>query len=476
MDTSISTRDILNVVFRQKGKILIFFFSIVIFVTAGLYAWPETYKTSSILLVKVGRENASLPSVLPSAQPVFTYGVKREQVNSEIEIIRSNHLITKAVSELGLEFLFPEPVKPTGFWKIVRYYARKSLRRARDCFREILYGLGFLKRLSPYESAVSAIQKKLDVSNIKNSNVIKIELSWNEPVIVSAIINKLIGLYMDYRMELYRIPGALELFDTETAKSQTGLDISGQQLQDFRKKWGIVALEAQKKTLVERISGLKKALQENQSDIYKTQNEIGELTKHILGAGPVITGDDNKEQLLGNESLKGKTNKDDISLLINPTFPVALPELQQKLVTAEVRLAGLKEKEKSLLEHLAKDQLESQRLGEKEIDLLRLEREFKIKESNYERYIKKLEESRISQVMDSKKIANVSVVSFAPVPFKPARPRKLLIFIIGIVMGVFGGVAIAFYSEYLDHSIKNPEEVDRYLKLPVLASVRKVKI
>jgi len=61
------------------------------------------------------------------------------------------------------------------------------------------------------------------------------------------------------------------------------------------------------------------------------------------------------------------------------------------------------------------------------------------------------------------------------VPIKPIKPRKLLNIILAILLGGIGGLGLAFFSEYMDHSLKTPEEVESRLQLPHLISIPKLK-
>ncbi len=462
-EKQISTRDLLNSFFRQKLKILTFFVLTIIFVALGLYVWPQKYTAEATLLVKLGRENSSVPSVLTGSQQVLSFGVTKEQVNSEIEIINNNFLVEKTVNELGLDYLFPDSPKPETLLKLVKYYAVKAVNKVKDTFYNSLYAIGLLKKLSDHDAAVYLIQKSLDVSSVKYSNVIKIELMWGNPVIASTVVNTLIRFYMDYRTELYKTPGVLELFKSESVNLKDQLSIRERELQKFRKEWGIISTENQKKTIVERISKLKTSLQENMGDIYKSEKEVEELKSQISDSLPV----ENR----GNDDVTATDNNS----LLNPTFPIIIPKLEDKLLDAQVRLAALKEKGRAIEDELKSSEEEFKKIGDKEIELLRIKRNLNITENNYRLYLKKLEESRISKVMDSAKIANVRVISYSYPPYKPTKPRKKLVLIIGALMGLFGGIALAFYSEYLDHSIKNVEDVENYLNLPVITSIREVK-
>jgi succinoglycan biosynthesis transport protein ExoP len=58
---------------------------------------------------------------------------------------------------------------------------------------------------------------------------------------------------------------------------------------------------------------------------------------------------------------------------------------------------------------------------------------------------------------------------------KPVKPRKALNLALGFFLGIFGGLGLAFFSEYLDHSIKTPQDVVEKVKLQLLASIPYLK-
>jgi capsular polysaccharide biosynthesis protein len=77
--------------------------------------------------------------------------------------------------------------------------------------------------------------------------------------------------------------------------------------------------------------------------------------------------------------------------------------------------------------------------------------------------------------MDSERIANVSLIEAASPPLKPVSPKVLLNLVLGIFLGAFGALGLAFFSEYLDDSIEKPEHAEKALGIPVLASVPQFK-
>lgn len=110
-------------------------------------------------------------------------------------------------------------------------------------------------------------------------------------------------------------------------------------------------------------------------------------------------------------------------------------------------------------------------LDQRELELRGLMREVSVKQETLDLYLKKEEESRINEVLDRKGISNVTAIAHAAVPEKPIRPRKLLNFGIGLLVGLLGGFGSAYVSEYLRRSFATREEAQHALKQQVIAAL-----
>lgn len=77
----------------------------------------------------------------------------------------------------------------------------------------------------------------------------------------------------------------------------------------------------------------------------------------------------------------------------------------------------------------------------------------------------------IEQIHSFMKVENVAVVDPALVPTEPVRPRKAMNVAVAFVLGAMAAVGLAFLLEFLDTSVRTPEDVQRHLGLPVLASI-----
>lgn len=75
------------------------------------------------------------------------------------------------------------------------------------------------------------------------------------------------------------------------------------------------------------------------------------------------------------------------------------------------------------------------------------------------------------QIRTYMKVENVAVVDAAVPPTDPVKPRVLMNTAVALVLGGMLAVGLAFLLEYLDTSIRTPEDVQRHLALPVLATI-----
>lgn len=77
----------------------------------------------------------------------------------------------------------------------------------------------------------------------------------------------------------------------------------------------------------------------------------------------------------------------------------------------------------------------------------------------------------MAEVSNIMKIENVQVIDPAEVPVNPISPRLLMNLAISLILGLMLGVFISFLIEFMDRSVKTPEDVQKYLGLPVLGMI-----
>jgi capsular polysaccharide biosynthesis protein len=70
-------------------------------------------------------------------------------------------------------------------------------------------------------------------------------------------------------------------------------------------------------------------------------------------------------------------------------------------------------------------------------------------------------------------VDNVSVLWTAEVADaqSPVKPQPMLNIAIALVVGLMAGVGLAFLLEYLDNTVKNEQDVEKNLGLPILGVI-----
>ncbi|WP_207289624.1 YveK family protein [Senegalia massiliensis] len=79
----------------------------------------------------------------------------------------------------------------------------------------------------------------------------------------------------------------------------------------------------------------------------------------------------------------------------------------------------------------------------------------------------------MGQVKEIMNIDNVQVIDKALVPEGPVSPKPMLNIAISAVLGIMISVFIIFILEYLDNTIKTPNDVEKHLDLPVIGMIPK---
>lgn len=69
------------------------------------------------------------------------------------------------------------------------------------------------------------------------------------------------------------------------------------------------------------------------------------------------------------------------------------------------------------------------------------------------------------------KVDNIEVIDIAKVPTSPVKPRPTMNIAISLILSLMIGVGLSFLLEYLDHTIKSPQDVEKYLELPIIGAI-----
>ena len=165
-----------------------------------------------------------------------------------------------------------------------------------------------------------------------------------------------------------------------------------------------------------------------------------------------------------------------------PNFPKVQRLAEQKKETDEEMARALKtmvssieEDYKTARQHLEllqealdRQKVEANDLAEKLVQYHILEHDAESYKLLYDGLLQKLKEAGITAGLRS---SNIRVVDPALVPTSPSRPQKARNILLSVLVGLVGGIGLAIFREYLDNTVKSPDDVEALTGLASLAVV-----
>ena len=143
-------------------------------------------------------------------------------------------------------------------------------------------------------------------------------------------------------------------------------------------------------------------------------------------------------------------------------------EKQKILDVLESDYHEAQQREALLTRALDQQKAEANQMAGRLVEYNILKREAEANKTLYEGLMTKLKETAISQGLRS---SNIRVVDPAMIPSTPARPAKTRNIALAFLVGLVGGIGLALMREYLDNTVKSPDDVETLSRLPSLAVV-----
>ena len=102
-----------------------------------------------------------------------------------------------------------------------------------------------------------------------------------------------------------------------------------------------------------------------------------------------------------------------------------------------------------------------------------LEREVQSNKRMYELLLRRLKEIDLSSTLN---VNNISIIDRAEIPEKPVKPNLALNMILAVIVGLFMGTGLGFFIDYLDTTIKSPQDIKTTLETNLLGSIPSIDI
>ena len=488
-----TVRDIASIVFRHKLLIILTFVSVTLASGAFALLQSDQYQAEMKILVRQDRVDPIVSSDPDSSQRKAEVSV--EEIHSEVELLKSRDLLEKVVLANDLQH-----VTNTSFWAKLAWGGSVSANSQAQAPVTV-----------PLPLAVNNLQGSLDILPLPNTNLIQILYTSTDAALSAKVLQTLSDNYMQKHLAVHRPAGTLGFFEGESEKSREALSQAQLALVQFTRQRGTVAADTEKQAVLEKLASFESEGRELQASIEETRQEISSMESQ-LGTAPTQSPEESttKENVrlteLRSKLLDLQLQRTQMAQKYQPTYravtdldeqiQLVQTELQQEekrvvtetttktdpvyewlkteLPKARARFAAQESRQAELTRIVAEYRAQAQQLQKAEVEQQDLAREAKLAETNYLLYRQKGEEARIDDALDNQRILNVAVAEAPTVPFVPSNTRASIILLLGVFLAGFTSFGLAFVAEYTSSTVRTPDEVERYVGIPVLASIPKL--
>jgi uncharacterized protein involved in exopolysaccharide biosynthesis len=496
VDNGFSLRDALNVIFCHKWKIILFFLAVTSSVSTVTYRLPYYYESQAKLLIGVGPDSASIaPKILGPSQ--YLNQGQIERVNNEVTVLTSRYLAELVVDDIGLNTFFNRfSWKENSSGKTAPFLGEHELE---DWEVDSLT-----------ESAVNQLVYGLVVEVKPKSFILNLTLSNQDPELVHIALDAIIKGYLKRKIQLRRPKKSVSVFEKRFQRYKKDLEEKEQALADFREKNQILSMLTQKQLLITQISHEQQRLNSTTNEIETLSTKINKLNEQLP----------NFKERIELQRVKGRTNyvadtlknllykleaeetelasrylddsrqvidvREQISRLrshlktedhIKTEVTIGLNQNYQRMIfdlaNTKIKHAGQISRQASMYKELQRLKYNLSKLARLELKLQRLERHVELANKDFRADREVLERANSYEALNENGVVNVEIIE-PPTEtdygnhVRPNKPRNI---ILGIVLGLLGGLGLAFVLDYFNDSMKNSEDVKRRLKLPVLSII-----
>ena len=488
----VQLQDVVFILLRHKWKILTC-------TTAGLaaaavlylVARPE-YQSTAKLLVRYVMDAGGVDAV-GTDRRIQTPDSRGENIiNSEIEILTSWDLALSVADAVGPTRIVP-PKTP-----------------------------GETNR----NEAAAQITKGLNVGVPKRSSVIVVTYRHSDPEIARKVLAEVVERYLERHLEVHRGAASFDLLTRQTDQLRSELNATETQLQDLKRKAGVVTLIEGRQRVTDEISRLEKSILDSEAEFAGHLARLTETEKLAKGSSSNTNTNTNSPATNATYQVEAAVLEDYVALaerisVLKPSLTSMLvhykeghPEVQllQRQIaeaigrkktleakypallsspivaaatsptagrdnaaldplTERVQMAALDARLKILRAGLEKFQKEAATIDAEESQITQLDRKREQLLTNYRYFSENLEKARVDAQLDPAKMPNISKVQEPSLPVKVAS--RLIKVVPGLaVAGLFFGIAWALLLDLaVDQRIRRPIEIESRLRIPLLLSI-----
>lgn len=427
----------------EKKKIVIAIIVIcTIIATIVAFVLPKSYQSTTLVRVKSGSSSMAGYAAMAAGFGIDIGGGSSGSPESYIELMKSREVLEPIITELDL----PEETK------------------------ENMTAAGFAK-------------SNLEVTNIKNTDLITIAAYGKTPeeaqMISQGIADNFLALMTKLKKE--DNSSVLKFLDERMKIAKEEMETAENKLQAYQQEHKIYAPDAQTKSIIDslntydnsiaqlqaqsegnsaKLAGVTSQLEQQNASLLEynvsDNTNIGNIRESIVNKRVELVGlqqqftDEHPDVIKAKEELNSleRSLSDEIAKAVN-SQSVTLSPVQSNLLKDKISTEVQISVNNASLEALKAKQAEAQEniatLSADSVEYMRLERNAKITGQVYTSLVQNYEQTRIQEAKDS---MDIQIIDAADLPKEdmPAKPNKKLIVVIGFVLGIMFSFGYILYN------------------------------
>jgi succinoglycan biosynthesis transport protein ExoP len=450
--------DYLLILRKHQWLILSFLVAVVTIVTIATFRMQAVYVATA--RIEIDRANGNL---LPfQGMESYDYMMDLENyIETESKILTSETLALQTIrsSALGAR---PEYASPNGPSEALATGSLENQKRPPE---------------------LGAFLGSLGVKRVPNSRLMDVSFESTDPQFAALIVNEHIKNFQDQN-----IKSRYDETTRATAWLHDELDelkIKVQESEDrriaYERKNQIWTLDDKQNITTQRLSDINRSVNDAQNERMRKESLYQFAKSGDIGDVPQLHENAILQSLIQKRQTTSEEYIDAVGQY-GPNFPrvqrlqLRLKDIDQLIQKEQVNTLNRLENDyreaqqrETLLTHaLDQQKVEANEMAERMVEYNILKREAEANKALYDGLMTKLKEVGISAALQS---SNIRVVDPAMIPAYPSRPAKARNIMLAFLVGLVGGIGLALMREYLDNTVKTPDDIETLARLPSLAVV-----
>jgi len=439
------------------------------------------FKSSATLVVEESAKNIiNIEEVYNADQRgAFT---NANYINNQLQILESDEVVGSIllIEENKSKFIELYKKMPRQFFsKNFKFLQNKFIKKKEK------------KNITSNLNLKNYIQRNLKAMQIRNSDVVNIEVTSRNPELAKFLLEKVIEAYLRYDVDTkVKVTNYANVqINNRLSKLLEQMEAAEQKLLSYKKKNNLIDIGDIKELKIDQIKSVSKRIIEANRELQKKQNDLMSVKLAEGNVDELLAISDlrNKKEVETIRTNIGVTdnNIEALQIIYTDDHPKVKKMFQTKsnlenrlkeildenIAASAFELANLQNFIESSEEELDEAKFDLQELEEKDVALQQFVREVEMNNKIYETFLQRMKETNEVKNLQS---SNVRIIQSALLPLSPISPninKITIMFYLASLLTIYG---LLIYFEFNTNNVVEPSNLES-LNIPILATLPTVK-